>query len=145
MSYFLVPLIVLGVLIVVFGLLVALSRIQNGRFLRPLVQGLAKVPWFRKLMTKASAAALEKQNPELASAMRKIERVGVPKTQQQAQVLMSRLSPAERAAYQEAATEQGAVPEPLNRQQRRAMEKAQFSGKPSGGGTRKKSKGKKRR
>jgi len=77
--------------------------------------------------------------------MRKIERVGVPKTQQQAQVLMSRLSPAERAAYQEAATEQGAVPEPLNRQQRRAMEKAQFSGKPSGGGTRKKSKGKKRR
>ena len=36
---------------------------------------------------------------------------------------MSRLSAAERRAWLEAAGEQGAMPEPMNRQQRRAAEK----------------------
>jgi len=44
---------------------------------------------------------------------------------QRAQAALSRLSASERRAYLEAAGQEGALPEPQNRQQRRAMEKLQ--------------------
>ena len=50
---------------------------------------------------------------------------------------MSRLTPAERRAYMEAAQEQGAVPDSANRQMRRQAERMQQArgGRPGGGGT----------
>ena len=69
------------------------------------------------------AAALERQNPELASAVKKLERSGVTKDPQRAQQALSQLTASERKAYLEAATEQEAFPEPMNRAQRRRMER----------------------
>ena len=141
------PLIILGALVLFFGTFLALSKIRGGRYLRPIVALIAKIPFMRRLMMKASAKAIERDNPELAGAMRKVERYGTPKTPQQAQTMMSRLTPAERKAYMAAVGEQGAMPEPANRQQRRAMEKfqAQNAGPSSGkksGSTRPGAKGK---
>src|SRR3954452_19485948 len=87
------------------------------------MQGIAKIPGVRGLMMKASRAALAKQNPDAASALQKLERAGVGNDPAKAQAAPSRLSPAERRAYLEAAGQEGALPEPQNRQQRRAMEK----------------------
>ena len=85
----------------------------------------ALLPGIRGLMMKASRAALERQNPEAASALRKLERAGVANDPQRAQAALSRLSASERRAYLEAAGQEGALPQPVNRQQRRAMEKMQ--------------------
>ena len=74
------PLIVLGSLVLVLGLLVLLGRFRGGRYLRPIVALIAKVPFFRRQMMKASAAALERENPDHASAMKKVELYGTPKT-----------------------------------------------------------------
>jgi hypothetical protein len=114
---------VIGVLLLVFGVLALLSRIQNGRYVRPILQALAKIPLFRRWMTKASRAALEKQNPELASALDKFERAGATRDPQKAQAAISRLTAAERKAWLETAQEQGALPEPMNRQQRRQQQR----------------------
>jgi hypothetical protein len=123
MPLWLVPIIILGGLIVLFGLLALLGRIQNGRFLRPIVSALVRAPliggWFQKL----TRAALEKQNPELASAIRKLERAGADRDPQRAQRAMSQLTAAERRAYLDAAGEYDSIPEPANRQQRRAMQR----------------------
>ena len=121
----LIPLwIVLGLLatLVAFGVL---GRIQNGRFVRPLLMLLMKVPIFKRWIEKGSRAALEKKNPELASAIRKLEphqkQLHNP---QQAQKAMSQLTKQERAALLAAQAEQGAMPEEAtNRQMRRALEK----------------------
>ena len=102
-----------------------LSRVKGGKYARPVMQGIAKIPGVRGLMMKASRAALAKQNPEAASALEKLERAGVAKDPQRAQAALSRLSASERRAYLEAAGQEGALPEPQNRQQRRAMEKMQ--------------------
>lgn len=118
------PLIVLGALVVLMGVFAVLARVQGGRFLRPLVTLLSKLPFMKRMFEKASLAALERQNPDLASAVRKIQRVGVPKTPEQAQRALALLTPAERKAYLDAAGEQQAdVLEPSNRQQRRLMER----------------------
>jgi hypothetical protein len=127
----LIPIVILGVLVLLFGAVALLSRIRGGKYIRPVVQLIAKVPFLRRQLMKASTRAIERDNPELASAMRKVERYGTPKTPQQAQQLMSRFSPAERRAYLAAVGEQGAMPEPANRQQRRAMEKMQAGGPPA--------------
>jgi hypothetical protein len=121
---YLIPLYVLvflGVLLAIFALL---ARIQGGRFVRPLVKQIARVPFFRKQLTKASTAALERENPELASAVRKLERMGAITDPQRAQKAMSTLTPAERRAYMAAAEKEGAIPEATNRQMRRRLEKA---------------------
>ena len=121
----LIPLwIALGLLllIVAFGLL---ARVQNGRYVRPIVVWMMKVPILRKLLTRAQKAAIERSNPELASAMRKLE----PHAKhlhdpQQAQKAMSRLTRQERAALLEMQEQQGvAEPEAMNRQMRRRLEK----------------------
>ena len=69
----LIPLwIILGIafIVLVLGLL---ARIQNGRYLRPLVMLMAKVPLFKRWLERGHRAAIERTNPELASAMRKLE------------------------------------------------------------------------
>jgi hypothetical protein len=112
----------LAVLLLAFGLL---ARVDNGRYVRPIVLGMAKVPILRRGMEKAQKASIERTNPELASAMRKLEphakRLHDPQTAQKA---MSRLTREERAALLEMQEQQGgAGAEPTNRQMRRQLEK----------------------
>jgi hypothetical protein len=120
-----IPLYVAGALLLLFGLLALLARFRGGKYARPVMRGIAKIPGVSRLMMKASRAALAKQNPDAASALEKLERAGVNKDPQRAQAALSRLTAAERRAYLEAAGQEGALPEPVNRQQRRAMQKLQ--------------------
>jgi hypothetical protein len=126
MLTYLIPVFVLAGLLVLFGLLVLLGRFREGRYLKPLVMLLAKVPFFERYMKKASRAALQKQNPELASAIRKLERAGATRDPLTAQRAMSRLTAAERRAYLEAVGQEGS-PAPTNRAERRRLERARKS------------------
>ena len=123
MPVWLIPIIVMGALVVLLLALNLLARVQGGRFVRPIAQGLMKVPFVGRQLKKASKAALERQNPELASAVAKLERSGATRDPMRAQQALSRLSAAERQAYLEAAGDQGAMPQAMNRAQRRAAEK----------------------
>jgi uncharacterized membrane protein YgcG len=134
-TYLLIPLIILAVIAVLFGTVVFLGRFRNGRYLRPIITTLSKVPWLRRQFEKASQAAMEKQNPELASAMRKLQRAGPNPDPQRAQQVFSQLTPAERRAYLDAMEQQGQMPEPANRQMRRQQQKLQQANRPSGGGS----------
>jgi hypothetical protein len=120
----LIPLWILLGLLVLLGVLALLGRIQGGRYLRPLINLIAKVPLFRRWLQKASTAAMERSNPELASAMRKMQRSGALKDPQRAQAAMSNLTAQERRALIEMQGEQGLEPEATNRQMRRRLEKA---------------------
>jgi len=122
-SAFLIPVIVLGSLLFLMALVAVLGRIRGGRYLRPLVMWMTKVPLLRKGIKKASMAQLERENPELARAVKKIEAFGTPKTPEQAQRALALLSPSERRAYLAAAGDQSDMPEPTNRAQRRLIEK----------------------
>jgi hypothetical protein len=115
------PVIVLGTLLVLMGLLVLLGRIAGGRYLRPIVLGLSKLPFLRRLFERMSNAALERENPELASAIRKLQRFGTPTTPEAAQRALARLTPGERRAYMEASGQQADVPEAPNRAARRRL------------------------
>jgi hypothetical protein len=136
--FLLVPLIVLGSILVVFGLLVFLGRFRKGRYLRPIITTLAKVPFIRRAFQRMSTAALERQNPELASAMRKLQRLGPAPDPQKAQQALSQLTANERKAYMAAVEDQGQMPEAANRQMRRLQKRMQAGGgptmRPSGGG-----------
>ncbi|MBV8080497.1 MAG: hypothetical protein JO186_08995 [Actinobacteria bacterium] len=140
MPFWLVPLIVLGALLLLFGIVVLLGRFRGGRYLRPLITTLARVGFLRRWFQKMSTAALERQNPELASALRKMQRVGANPDPLKAQQALSRLSAGERRAYLDAVQEQGAMPEPANRQQRRLQQRLQQGSRPGGtaGGKRQK-------
>jgi nitrogen fixation/metabolism regulation signal transduction histidine kinase len=121
-----IPLYILGFLLVLIAVFLALSRIRGGRYLRPVVGALAKIPLVRKGMVKASKAALERQNPDLASAFDKLERSGATRDPAKAQAAMSRLTVQERKAYFEAVGEQQAqadAPQAANRAQRRQLER----------------------
>jgi hypothetical protein len=131
MLVYLIPVFVLGGLLVVLLLLTALARIQGGRFLRPVIGFLSKVPLFRRLIEKASQAAIERYNPELAGAMKKLKRAGADKDPVRAQQALGTLSVEERKAWMEAAGQQGALDQPINRAQRRAMERMQKGRMPS--------------
>ena len=120
---YLIPVFVLGGILVLLILLNLLARVQGGRYVRPLATGLMKVPWVGQQLKKASQATLERKNPELASAVQKLERSGATRDPMRAQQALSRLTAAERKAWLEAAGEQGAIPEAMNRQQRRAAAK----------------------
>jgi hypothetical protein len=122
----LIPLWILLGLGAVFGVLAVLGRVQNGKYLRPLILFVMKVPLFKRWIEKGSRAQLERSNPELASAMRKLE----PHQKHlhdpvRAQKAMSTLTKQERSALLDMQDQQGsAVPEEAtNRQMRRAMEK----------------------
>jgi hypothetical protein len=120
---YLIPFIVLGGLLILLLALNLLARVQGGRYVRPMATAMMKVPLLKRWLQKASRANLERKNPELASAMAKLERSGVQNDPQRAQAALSRLSAAERRAWLEAAGEEGAMPEPMNRQQRRQAQK----------------------
>ncbi len=135
-----IPLLIIGVVLVVFLLLVVLGRYKNGALLRPVIEKLSRIGFMRRFFTRISNAAIERQNPELASALKKINPVASNPNPQAVQKAMSRLTPAERRAYMEAAQEQGAVPDSANRQMRRQAERMQQQtrgGRPSGGSSRK--------
>ena len=123
----LIPIWVLLGLVVLLGLLALLGRLQGGRYLKPLFGLMARVPFLKRQMEKASKAAIERTNPELASAMRKLEpHAKQLHDPQQAQKAMSRLTREERAALLEMQEQQGGIePEVMNRQMRRRLEKQQ--------------------
>ena len=132
-----VPVIVLGVVLLLFLLLLLLGRFRNGALLRPVIAKLSRIGLFRRFFTRVSTAAIERQNPELAGALKKLETVSSNPNPQAVQKAMSRLTPAERRAYMEAANEQGAIPDTANRQMRRQAEKMQQQtrgGRPGSGG-----------
>ena len=120
---FLIPVFVIVGLLVLLVTLNVLARVQGGRYVRPIGMALMKVPFLKNWLQKASRANLERKNPELASAMAKLERSGVQNDPQRAQAALSRLSASERRAWLDAAGEEGAIPEPMNRQQRRQAAK----------------------
>ena len=141
MSFLLIPLFVLLAILVTFGIVVLLARFRNGRYLRPIIVWLSKIPWLRKQFQKASQAAIEKQNPDLASAMRKLQRVGPNPDPQRAQQALSTLSAAERRAYLDAVADQGGMPEASNREQRRRQQRMAAGAQPAEGSRPKKSPG----
>jgi hypothetical protein len=123
----LIPVWILLGLVVLLGILGLLGRYKGGKYLKPLFGLMAKVPFLKRQMEKASKAAIERTNPELASAMRKLEphqkQLHDP---QQAQKVMSRLTREERTALLEMQEQQGGIePEAMNRQMRRRLEKQQ--------------------
>jgi hypothetical protein len=117
-----IPLFVLLFLALLLGVFVLLGRIKGGKYLRPVVTFLSKVPLFKKWFQKASIAALERENPELAAAMKKMTAFGEPKSPEQAQRMLNLLTPAERRAYMAAVGQETETPDAANRQLRRRME-----------------------
>jgi len=68
-TLYLIPVFVLAGLALVLGVFALLSRIKAGRYLRPIMQFLMKVPFVGRGLKKMSEAALERADPELASAV----------------------------------------------------------------------------
>jgi hypothetical protein len=120
---FFLPFIVLGVALLVMLVLFLLARIKNGRYLRPVVTLLSKIPFMKRWFQKMSVAAYERSNPELAGAIKKMQTFGEIKTPEQAQRALAVMTPSERKAYMELVGEQGQMPEPVNRDQRRRVER----------------------
>ena len=84
----------------------------------------------RRFFTWSQKRLMEKQNPELASVMRKLERLGPSPDPRQTQQVISRFTRAEKRAYDEylaVARDQGALPEAPNRQARRQQQRMQGS------------------
>lgn len=123
----LIPLWILLGLLALLGVLGLLGRIQGGRYLKPLFALMSRVPFLKRQLEKASKAAIERTNPELASAMRKLEpHAKQLHDPQQAQKAMSRLTREERAALLEMQEQQGGPElETMNRQMRRRLERQQ--------------------
>jgi hypothetical protein len=118
---YLIPVLILGgllLLLLVFGLL---SRVSGGKYVRPIANFLMKIPFVGNWLKKTSRSALEKQNPELASAINKLERMGAARDPIRAQKAISSLTAEERRAYLEAAGEQGVETQATNRAMRRQM------------------------
>jgi hypothetical protein len=130
----LIPVWVLLFLVVLLGVVALLGRVQNGRYLRPVLLLLMKVPLLKKWIEKASNAAIERSNPELASAMKKMQRTGALRDPMNAQAAMSQLTRDERRALLEMQEQQGAgvAPEATNREMRRRLEKAQKNARRGG-------------
>ncbi|MDX6465368.1 MAG: hypothetical protein QOI27_408 [Gaiellaceae bacterium] len=121
----LIPLWILLGLLFLLGVVALLGRVQNGRYLRPVIMLISKVPLFKRGLEKASNAALERSNPELASAMKKMQRSGALRDPNRAQAAMSQLTAQERRALIQVQEEQGGMaPEATNRQMRRKLDKA---------------------
>jgi len=130
---YLIPVFILVFLLLLMGSLAILSRIGGGKYLRPVFTFLMKVPVLKGLLKKASEKAVERYNPELAGAMKKLQRAGADKDPMRAQQALSTLSSDERKAWMEAASQQTSTAEqqPVNRAQRRAMERMQKGRMPS--------------
>ena len=102
-----------------FGLLVLLGGLPAAGT-RPIVVGLSKVPFLKRLFERMSNAALERENPELASALRKLQRFGTPTTPEAAQRALARLTPGERRASCSGGR-QADLPQATNRAARRKV------------------------
>ena len=120
---YLLPFIILGSLLLLMLILFVLARVGGGKALRPVVELLSKIPLLRRWFQRMSVAAYERSNPELAGAIKKMQSFGEIKTPEQAQRALAVLTPAERKAYMELVGEQGQTPEPINRDQRRRVER----------------------
>jgi hypothetical protein len=119
---YLIPVFILVAVVVVLGLFALLGRIKGGRYLRPIVQFLMKVPILGRGLKRMSEAALERSDPELASAVKKLERAGAGRDPKRAQQAMSQLSAAERKAVMEATMGTEQAPVAMNRAQRRKLD-----------------------
>ena len=135
MWWWLTPVVIIGSILVLFGLFAFLGRYRQGALLRPLIVSLSRIGFMNRMFQKASTAAMERQNPELAGALKKLTSVAANPNPQAVQKAMSRLTPAERRAYMEAAAEQGTTSESANRQMRRQAERLQSQGRSSGSST----------
>ena len=122
MLYYLIPVFILGGVALLFGIVALLARFRGGRYLRPVMQFMMKVPLLNRGLKKMSEAALERSDPDLASAVKKLERLGANRDPQRAQQAMSQLSAAERKAVMEATLQHEEAPVPMNRAQRRKLE-----------------------
>jgi hypothetical protein len=123
-GYVWIPFIVLGVLLVLLGILAVLGRFRGGKYLIPIVRLVSRVGFIKRWLTRMQISQLERSNPELASAVKKMQAFGEPTTPDQVQRALRVLTPQERKAYMEAAAGQEvpAEVEPTNRQQRRKLE-----------------------
>jgi hypothetical protein len=138
-SYLLIPIVVLLVAVLILGVLAFLARFRGGKYIRGIIFALAKIPFMRRFFTWSQRKVTEKQNPELASVMRKLERLGPSPDPREAQRVVSRFTRAEKRAYDEylaVAREQGALPEAPNRQARRQQQRVQGP-RPTGGTSKK--------
>ena len=137
MWWWLTPVVILGSLLGLLGIFIFLGRFRQGALLKPIIVSLSRIGFMNRMFTKASTAAIERQNPELAGALKKLNSVATNPNPQAVQKAMSRLTPAERRAYMEAAAEQGTTSESSNRQMRRQAERLQSQargGTSTGGG-----------
>jgi hypothetical protein len=125
---YLIPVFILVGLVVLLGAVALLGRIKGGVYLRPVMQFLMKVPLLGKGLRKMSEAALERSDPELASAVKKLERMGASRDPRRAQQAMSQLSASERKAVMDATMQHEQAPAPLNRAQRRKLEQQRKRG-----------------
>ena len=101
MILYLIPVFILGFLLLVMVTMAILSRYKGGKYLRPVFQFLTKIPILKGLIQKASEKAIARYNPELAGAMKKLQRAGADKDPMRAQQALSTLSADERKALNE--------------------------------------------
>jgi hypothetical protein len=130
--WFLTPIWVLLFLVLLLGVFAILSRIRGGRYVRPIVAGMMKIPLLGRGLRRLSESALERSNPMLAGAVKKLERAGAMRDPQRMQKALSMLTAAERRAWMEAADQQqqqGSGSEVSNRQIRRQLERQGFGQK----------------
>jgi hypothetical protein len=125
-GYLLIPLLVLLAALVFMGLLAILAKFRGGKYLQKIVLFLAKIPFMRRFFAWSQRKVTEKQNPELASVIRKLERLGPSPDPREVQRVTSRFTRAEKRAYDEYVAlvrEQGALPDAPNRQARRQQQR----------------------
>jgi hypothetical protein len=125
MWWWLTPVVIVGTLLALLGIFVFLGRFKQGVLLKPIIMRLSRIGFMNRLFTRASTAAIERQNPDLAGALKKLNSVAANPNPQAVQKAMSRLTKDERRAYMEAAAEQGTSSETANRQMRRQAERMQ--------------------
>ena len=129
MWLYLIPVFILAAVVIVFGIFALLARIKGGKYLRPIMQFLMKIPLLGTGLRKMSEAALERSDPELASADKKLERMNAASDPRRAQQAMSQLTPTERKAVLDATMGQQQQAEmPMNRAQRRKLEQQRKRG-----------------
>jgi len=123
--WYLLPVWILLVLLLVLGVFAILSRIKGGRYVRPVFAGMMKVPLLGRGLRRLSESAMERSNPLLSSAVKKLERAGAMRDPQRMQKALSLLSSAERRAWMEAADQQqqSSGSGVSNRQIRRQLER----------------------
>ena len=146
--WYLTPIWVMLFIVLLLGIFAILSRIKGGRYMRPIVAGMMKVPLLGRGLRRLSESALERSNPMLSGAVKKLERAGAMRDPQRMQKALSLLTAAERRAWMEAADQQqqqqGSSSEVSNRQIRRQLERQGLGQKKAKDKAKDKSKGKDR-